>query len=675
MSYYGGDRVPAFARPPRTVEVSYPFRMPVTRRAGHKARVTVETGATDHRLRQAQEVDGLTRRGNRRANLEQIRLRKQEKIESTPVYSELIPKRQRDSRTKLGSPASVPISEPAPDSEYVGDLPSPVEDSDEYTEKVDFKIPKTGKAAHFSEDVSFLIPDSGSNDSQAKPSPLSKQKFTGQMTELNIKSSHWIGNTFERGELGAELGTMPIIPEQPEKQTVPLMRWYHLHRQLMNFEEYIAASQSVLQLPDKELRDVVKLLRDVQKKFEKQRNHGREMEPDCVSDIFYNDAMGSSRQTESVVFLSFPYFCLETYNSAPIKALTSGSPMHPARPLLQAYYYSSTQKRELAQAIASLPSTPNGQCVHVSQLWCLVVNGSTMVTCSRLSVDALCGETIKQTVSRTTDDSTRIKVNMGNERSWNIPITPETSWPSFLAFFGEKVAGMEAQGASAKFEYNKQTIDSKLWREFVEAAKNSAVELMIKDVRFYVQETDEQMVEDEPEFDDGDDIAIGVGSKAIATRENEAEPDRDSASPPPPGQFRTSMSPDPKANLQLFKHVGSTSDMHSLADSLHKILLSNPRTKENTAYRQCPTSKLGDITSWLSADSRPAERAVRSKGSLLLRKSKRRIVLVAKYLFHLFWPVNFKHAMTDKFWGALSKILSREDEFYVEVRIEYIRGT
>ena len=115
--------------------------------------------------------------------------------------------------------------------------------------------------------------------------------------------------------------------------------------------------------------------------------------------------------------------------------------MHPARPMLQAQFYSATGERELAQAVTSLPTTPNKECLHISQLWCLVVNGSTMVTCSRQSLDALCGETIKRTASTIPEASIHIKVNMGNDRSWMIPVTPETSWPSFLAFFGEKVAG------------------------------------------------------------------------------------------------------------------------------------------------------------------------------------------------------------------------------------------
>ena len=342
--------------------------------------------------------------------------------------------------------------------------------------------------------------------------------------------------------------------------------------------------------------------------------------------------------------------------------------MHPARPMLQAHFYSSGGKRELAQAITTLPSTPSGECLHLSQIWCLVVNGSTMVTCGRQSIDALCGDTIMRTVSPITDNNMRIKVSMGSDRSWSIPVTAETSWPAFLAFFGEKVAGMEAQGASAKFEYNKRTIDGKLWHELLEAAKTSNVELMMQDVHFHVTEADEQMIDQQDESDEDDDATIGADDEETASNLGDTVLHHEKNDIPKPIRPTASMPVEPTVNLQLFKHMGSTADMRSLADSLHKVLLSNERTKENTAYRQCPKAKLKDISTWLNSDSKPRERRLRSKGSLLLRKPKRRIVLIAKYLFHMFWPMDFEHSVTDRFWGALNKILGREDEFYVQVR-------
>lgn len=70
---------------------------------------------------------------------------------------------------------------------------------------------------------------------------------------------------------------------------------------MMSFEEFIAASQSVLQISEQKRRDVNKLLRDVQRKFEKQRQHGRDLEPDCVSDLYVGDS--STKQGACVAFL------------------------------------------------------------------------------------------------------------------------------------------------------------------------------------------------------------------------------------------------------------------------------------------------------------------------------------------------------------------------------------
>jgi hypothetical protein len=336
--------------------------------------------------------------------------------------------------------------------------------------------------------------------------------------------------------------------------------------------------------------------------------------------------------------------------------------------MLEAHFYSSSGKRELAQAITTLPSTPTGECLHVSQIWCLVVNGSTMVTSGRQSIDALRGETIARTVGSIRHNDMHIKVSLGSDRSWSIPVTTNTSWPAFLAVFGEKVAGMEAQGASAKFEYNKQVIDGKLWHELLEAAKTSTVEVTMQDVHFHITEADEQMIEQHVQPDDDDDATIGADDNENANHADGTEHDQEETDLPNPVQPTALMPLKPTLNLQLFKHVESTADMRSLADSLHKILLSNDRTTENTAYRQCPKAKLSDINMWLNTDSDPKERNLRSKGSQLLRKPKRRIVCVARYLFRIFWPVDFEHPMTDRFWGALNKILGREDEFYAQVR-------
>ena len=317
MSDYGGDRSPYVSRD-RTrpgyrspyvirdrARPGYQSHRPVRRKVGHVARVTVETGGTGQQNREEQEYENARKLERLRIREERLRIRaRDERLGRPEVYYEPISRLQRRSslpdRTGFtpGGRPSVPLTEPRVDDEIVEEVSIPIDDS--YAEDVDFKFPKVDNRVLFSDDVAFLIPDSESNDSNEKPS---KPKFTGEMNETIIAYSQWDGNTFERGELGAQIGTLPSGLDRSQKQPAPLMKWFHLHRPMMSFEEFMAASQSVLQLPEKEQRDVVKLLRDVQKKFEKQRHHGRELEADCVSDIFYNDATGSSQQTESVIFL------------------------------------------------------------------------------------------------------------------------------------------------------------------------------------------------------------------------------------------------------------------------------------------------------------------------------------------------------------------------------------
>ena len=313
MSYYGeSDRMRALDSPAERIHgLAAPRRPITTRKAGHNARVTVETGAsTAQPFHEYSNIEPAIR-DNLQAQLDRIRLRKQEQLGRPTVYFAPTARLQRRSsfpiRPTYHSPplqSSVPPTEPPLDVEYTIDEPFAAEDSDGVLDDLDFNIVAAGKAVRFNEDVAFHMPASGSSELTDKPSQYSKPKFTGQMTELLISSSRWIGNTFERGELGAELGTMPLRSDVDEKQVEPLMSWYHLHRPvMMNFEEFTSASQSILQSFEKEERDIMKLLRDVQKKFEKQRNHGRELESDCVSDIFYDNASGSKTQTESVLFL------------------------------------------------------------------------------------------------------------------------------------------------------------------------------------------------------------------------------------------------------------------------------------------------------------------------------------------------------------------------------------
>ena len=171
------------------------------------------------------------------------------------------------------------------------------DDSEDY----DFKLPLKVQAATYDyvEEVSFPL-DANSTEDSGKPSQAQRSKFSGPVTELDISQSRWVGSACDRGDLSADITVPTADGTQIEKRQDPLMKWYHLERSTMSLEEFIAASQSVLQVSEQKRRDINRLMRDVQRKYEKQRQHGRDLEPDCMSDMFVGD---STKQSACVMFL------------------------------------------------------------------------------------------------------------------------------------------------------------------------------------------------------------------------------------------------------------------------------------------------------------------------------------------------------------------------------------
>ncbi len=343
--------------------------------------------------------------------------------------------------------------------------------------------------------------------------------------------------------------------------------------------------------------------------------------------------------------------------------------MHPTRPMLQSHFFSSSQARELAQAVAVTPGTPSGHCLHISQIWCLVVDGNTMITCSAVPIDKLCADAVKHTTDIRPDKRAHVKVSVGSDRSWLIPVSESTSWPAFLAMFGEKVAGMESQGASATFEHEGEIADGNSWPDIVAGATDSPPELLMRDVKFHVRDAEDEVVQDDAAGSELDLQHIHDQSRgAVRGPIPDIAIDEPMRSIPTPSR---SMPIHSGPNLQLFKQAGSSADMRQLADSLQQVLVSNPRRYERDLYLQTPGAKSSDIDTWLKQDE-DSSNVTESKEIRTQRKVKRRVVGIAKYLYCLFWPLEFEHAMSEKFWGALHSVSVAEDGTRGQVSLIYL---
>lgn len=75
----------------------------------------------------------------------------------------------------------------------------------------------------------------------------------------------------------------------------------------------------------------------------------------------------------SARWISIPYFSLEQYSG-----LLSASNLasFPPQTLLQAQYSRNTAQRDMEQAVCQLGTAKRGQCFHISQLWCIVLDNS-----------------------------------------------------------------------------------------------------------------------------------------------------------------------------------------------------------------------------------------------------------------------------------------------------------
>ena len=170
-------------------------------------------------------------------------------------------------------------------------------------------------------------------------------------------------------------------------------RWAHIQSEAMTFNGFYKHVMRVPGLEDDDLALVLRLLKKVQKTCEKQYVHGRYLKP--LTMVYDGeDPDGGPKVTKTATFVSLPIFTTE----CPRKhTSTREDDLHPVRALLQSRYrLESTKKRDREQVITKSKLHENhDHVVHVPQIWAIIVNKHTIITCAPLDATALRGDTIK----------------------------------------------------------------------------------------------------------------------------------------------------------------------------------------------------------------------------------------------------------------------------------------
>lgn len=487
-------------------------------------------------------------------------------------------------------------------------------------------------------------------NSQHKPGSV---PVAGATTNLHLAESKWLGNTFDKWDVGVKL--MPVAPHLR-----PAMSWHHLERTMPTFDEFIAVARRELQhVPERNLRRVEEMLRKIQRENEKQRQHGREMVPVCVSDAEYQNDPTKSTQKFSACFSSFPFFSLEKLAQSRLGSSTTNAPFHPARPLLQTYTRTVNDKRELAQVIAKRSSTPQGHSLHSSSVWCLIVNEDTIITCSKISLGELHKDFASINNQQSPASARIVRVKSGNTRSWSFPADDLRSWPSLLAMFADDLSAIGDRDARATFMHHGRVVNAQMWTQILARASNLPIELALQDgkddndsgLRSKLQIVKEAFKPRATAHVQQPDIAMNN----VGTR-----PDIEESKLATTDEVINHLRSIPALNIFQRDSGMINKPLSHLADALHDTLATHSQKSVLQGYDLSSEATIKDVQVAISQDMPISGRAGDRREHIGASGKFGQIALLAEYMFTFFWPVDCDHIMTRRFWGAVRALLRNQ---------------
>lgn len=236
--------------------------------------------------------------------------------------------------------------------------------------------------------------DEGPNIGYLRPAALDRENSRGSLAlalaeYLEIVSTQWVPDDESR-----EIVTLTVkdsVPKPGQEQVRCESRWKHIQSEAPTFRLFYNQVERTPGLGPDDIALVARLLNTVQKTCEKHFVHGRFLKPVI---LVYDgedpdEALGVQK---TATFVGLPIFTTSfPYRHATGKDFEG----HPVRALLQSRFRLDSTKRRDKEQVITKTSSSNGHIVHVPQIWALIINKSTVITCSPLPVSELRGETIK----------------------------------------------------------------------------------------------------------------------------------------------------------------------------------------------------------------------------------------------------------------------------------------
>ncbi|KAK3492602.1 uncharacterized protein B0T23DRAFT_146058 [Neurospora hispaniola] len=527
-----------------------------------------------------------------------------------------------------------------------------------------------------------------SEDPDATPSqPSPKDDQSSEIAHILASSYTGKGYTAAEGHHSADL----LIAANPAqlRHLQPLYRWMHLTRPSMSLEDLstqIARLSVLTGIERKAVNDILFRLKQSSVKFI-QTSTGKpvqHMEPGCLDYVLPHDSGvgGQSRTTRSVTWICLPYFSLEPYCG--LLSGAGNSSAFPIQTLLQAQFSRTAKERDMQQAVRQVAQAGPGLCFHISQLWCIIINNSFVITYGRMSEDILCGNSITKSVkslSNLSEQQSQQKfwVRFGGNVMWTLPVKDCQTWFDFISHF------WEFWHLPLSFYRNKRVICPEDWPKIWTSASQKHSHTISFDlelgptpklptpgrlvpIQSQAKQTEGTTAE-EPKDSEGTN----------AKQETQDEKARRAKYVRPPTKTTTSGSPKisqppPSSSFALFTCLDDVSmaqndtiDEAKLEERLHEIetiLLHETSVSDQRAYKRCPSASRLSIYHMLKQEELEIvhpERRIRSSNPQDY-EIRADIFNLTDMIFKFFFPGTTETSMAAKFWGAVKDQVKQHDD-------------
>ena len=440
----------------------------------------------------------------------------------------------------------------------------------------------------------------------------------------------------------------------------------------------------------------MKHLNRVQRKFSKPLQTVKSITTRYMEPSYYQKPLAQEEfprthasRPRSITWICLPFFSLERYSG--IHSVTQSGD-YPIRTLLQARFTGARKDRDMQQAICSLPDTSKGHCVHIAQIWCLVLDDSLLITCARLSLASLQGQSITVNSAPVPDTPKkhslpRILVSYGDAVMWSFAVSDCQTWFALLSHF------FEFWPRRFRLQHNGNLLSPAYWPRLVRSAEDFGRDIFLHfelgsahdgGQKPKAPAADAMIYEDSkpPEPRDEEGRISGAESKAkpgpfesgnatdILGQKKQPDEAHYDSKPSFESQQPAGVSWSSKNfHVFLWLHArgsqDSTNGMMSPAvrindtlKSIDEFLSKETSPSERLVYSRCPDYTQSAALALFEDAESIAPGAKLSKAEQRDHEQKVEVVHAALSVFSFFLPQHYKGPTITKFWGAIREVLA-----------------